>query len=102
MPAILVELAYLSNLGDARKLREDPESFAQGIYQGLLSYFGFSPRWRNKKKRRETRLFLFLCLGNRASQWFWMACWMREGISLFSLPRAKASSSWSLSRASLQ
>ena len=44
MPAILVELAYLSNLGDARKLREDPESFAQGIYQGLLSYFGFSPR----------------------------------------------------------
>ena len=44
MPAILVELAYLSNLGDARKLREDPESFAQGIYQGILSYFGFSPR----------------------------------------------------------
>ena len=43
MPAILVELAYLTNVGDAAKLRQDPESFAQGIYNGLLSYFGFAP-----------------------------------------------------------
>ena len=43
MPAILVELAYLSNASDAQKLRDDPYGFAQGIYNGLLSYFGFAP-----------------------------------------------------------
>lgn len=41
MPAVLVELAYLSNSADAAKLRDDQEGFARGIYQGLLSYFGF-------------------------------------------------------------
>ena len=41
--SILVELAYLSNVSDAQKLRDDPYGFAQGIYNGLLSYFGFSP-----------------------------------------------------------
>ncbi len=41
MPAVLVELAYLSNAGDAQKLRDDPRGFAWGIYNGLLSYFGF-------------------------------------------------------------
>lgn len=39
MPAILVELGYLSNPQDAEKLRNDPYSFAYGIYIGLLSYF---------------------------------------------------------------
>nr|WP_297174002.1 N-acetylmuramoyl-L-alanine amidase [uncultured Agathobaculum sp.] len=43
MPAILVELAYLSNTADAQKLRDDPYGFAQGIYNGMLSYFGLSP-----------------------------------------------------------
>ena len=43
MPAALVELAYLSNWADAQKLREDQWEFAWGIYQGLLSYFGFQP-----------------------------------------------------------
>ncbi|WP_087065645.1 N-acetylmuramoyl-L-alanine amidase family protein [Intestinibacillus massiliensis] len=43
MPAILVELAYLTNAGDAQKLRDDPYGFAQGIYNGLLSYFDFPP-----------------------------------------------------------
>lgn len=43
MPAILVELAYLSNASDAEKLENDPYGFAHGIYDGLLSYFGFSP-----------------------------------------------------------
>lgn len=42
MPAVLVELAYLSNAADAEKLRDDPRGFAWGIYNGLLSYFGFS------------------------------------------------------------
>ncbi len=39
MPAILVELGYLSNAQDAAKLRNDPYSFAYGIYSGLLNYF---------------------------------------------------------------
>ena len=42
MPAILVELAYLTNGADALKLRDEQPAFAQGIYHGLLSYFGFS------------------------------------------------------------
>ena len=41
MPAVLVELAYLTNAEDAQKLRDDQWGFAQGIYYGLLSYFGF-------------------------------------------------------------
>lgn len=43
MPAVLVELGYLSNAADAEKLRYDQPAFARGIYNGLLSYFGFSP-----------------------------------------------------------
>ena len=40
MPAILVELAYLSNYGDSEKLRNNQYGFAYGIYLGLLRYFG--------------------------------------------------------------
>ncbi|RZT02009.1 N-acetylmuramoyl-L-alanine amidase family protein [Cuneatibacter caecimuris] len=43
MPAVLVELGYLSNASDAQKLRDDQRGFAWGIYNGLLSYFGFAP-----------------------------------------------------------
>jgi len=43
MPAILVELAYLSNPQDAAKLSGDLKPFALGIYLGLLSYFDFAP-----------------------------------------------------------
>ena len=42
MPAVLVELGYLSNAQDAAKLRNDPESFAYGIYVGMLNYFNFA------------------------------------------------------------
>lgn len=41
MPAILVELAYMSNPSDSEKLRDDQYQFAQGIYKGIMRYFGF-------------------------------------------------------------
>lgn len=40
MPAVLVELAYLSNYSDMLLLRDNQHEFAQGIYLGLLSYLG--------------------------------------------------------------
>ena len=42
MPAILVELAYLSNLQDAEKLLNDQYLFAFSIYIGILNYLGYS------------------------------------------------------------
>ena len=42
MPAILVELGYMSNPGDAEKLKNDRYAFALGIYRGILRYFGFA------------------------------------------------------------
>ncbi len=44
MPANLIELAYITNEEDAEKLANDQEDFAEGIYNGLLNYFGFQPR----------------------------------------------------------
>ncbi|MBE6912166.1 MAG: N-acetylmuramoyl-L-alanine amidase [Ruminococcaceae bacterium] len=41
MPAVLLELAYISNEEDAEKLSEDQYTFAYAIYLGLLNYFGF-------------------------------------------------------------
>ena len=43
MPAILVELGYITNTEDVRKMIEDPWGFSQGIYNGILEYFDFSP-----------------------------------------------------------
>ncbi len=40
MPAVLVELAYISNYEDAIKLTYDQYQFAYGIYVGLLNYLG--------------------------------------------------------------
>lgn len=39
MPALLVEMGYLTNVLDAELLSTDPQSFARGIYNGMLTYF---------------------------------------------------------------
>jgi N-acetylmuramoyl-L-alanine amidase len=41
MPAVLVELGFISNYDDAMLMLERPALFAEGIYNGLLDYFGF-------------------------------------------------------------
>ena len=43
MPAVLVELAYITNESDAEKLRDEQYQFAYAIYEGLLEYFGLEP-----------------------------------------------------------
>ena len=40
MPAVLVELGFISNPRDARLMNEQPELFARGIYEGVLQYTG--------------------------------------------------------------
>lgn len=43
MPAVLVEIGYLTNYNDAIYIRDNQWSIAYGIYRGILSYFGFTP-----------------------------------------------------------
>lgn len=38
MPAVLVELGFITNRRDAFLMRDRPELFAQGIYQGILEF----------------------------------------------------------------
>lgn len=40
MPAVLVEMGFLTNRGDALLLSSQPDLFAQGLYRGLKEYFG--------------------------------------------------------------
>ncbi len=40
MPAVLIELAYISNYEDAMLLSTEQYPFAYAIYVGLLNYFG--------------------------------------------------------------
>jgi len=40
MPAVLVELGFITNPSDAARMRDDPEAFARGIYRGILEYTG--------------------------------------------------------------
>lgn len=43
MPAILVELAYITNAADVQKLQNDRYAFAYAIYEGLCTYLELSP-----------------------------------------------------------
>ena len=40
MPAVLVELGFITNPGDASLMSSRPDLFAEGIYQGILEYTG--------------------------------------------------------------
>lgn len=40
MPAVLVEMGFISNAQDARLMTSSPDLFARGIYQGLRKYYG--------------------------------------------------------------
>lgn len=40
MPAVLVEMGFISNASDARLMNNSPELFAEGIYNGILQYTG--------------------------------------------------------------
>lgn len=42
MPALLIEMGYLTNTTDAQLLANDPQAFARGIYNGMLTYFGLN------------------------------------------------------------
>ena len=40
MPAVLVELGFITNYNDAMLMLNSPELFADGIYNGIINYLG--------------------------------------------------------------
>lgn len=40
MPAVVVEMGFISNTKDAELMAYSPNLFAEGIYRGLLQYYG--------------------------------------------------------------
>ena len=40
MPAVLLELGFITNPGDAALMRDNPSLFAEGIYRGIREYTG--------------------------------------------------------------
>ena len=41
MPAMLIELAFITNSSDAQKLLDNQYEFASAIYDGILEFFGY-------------------------------------------------------------
>ena len=39
MPAVLVEMGFITNVGDAELMAYSPDLFARGIYNGILDYY---------------------------------------------------------------
>ena len=42
MPAVLVELGFITNPSDAALMNSRPDLFARGIYNGILTYLGLN------------------------------------------------------------
>ncbi len=42
MPATLVEIGFISNPGEAAVMRDNPELFARGIYNGIVDFTGLA------------------------------------------------------------
>ena len=42
MPAVLVEMGFISNRYDAELMAYSPELFSEGIYRGIVEYYGVS------------------------------------------------------------
>lgn len=42
MPALLVEMGFITNRSDALLMANSPQLFARGIYLGILKYYGLS------------------------------------------------------------
>ena len=40
MPAVLVELGFITNPSDASLMNTRPDLFAEGIYRGIVDYTG--------------------------------------------------------------
>lgn len=39
MPATLIEMGFITNKEEANAMNNDPESYARGMYNGIVSYF---------------------------------------------------------------
>lgn len=42
MPAVLVEMGFITNAEDAELMQYSPGLFATGIYRGVIEYYGFT------------------------------------------------------------
>lgn len=42
MPATLVEVGFITNASDASLMKENPRLIAEGMYNGILTYFGLN------------------------------------------------------------